>query len=514
MRRIILAAVIAVIAAAALYVVAQLVFPGASTGRRPPLVEVPPLKPATRTSTVVAPTAIALSAIRAAIDAAAPRNLEGKRDNPLGQLLANGEFGWTTARGPMVVTGRPEGLTVSTELTGTFRVTGQIGSQVGQIGGALGGLLGESIGRQVQNLAGKAIDQRTDVRGTVVVTSRPALTPEWRLEPNLTAQVSLADAALSLAGVRLSVRNEVKPLLEKSVADQLNQLQGRIRSDPFIEQTARREWAKLCRAIALPAAAPGAAKLWLEVRPTRAYAAQPRTDASALTLVVGVQAETRIVPNETKPNCPFPAKLEIVPQAQQGRVAVAVPIDVPFTEVNRLLDARLKGRTFPEKGDGAAEITVRKASVAPSGDRLLISLLVKAREKSFFGFGAEANVYVRGRPVLDRDSQVVRLTDIDLDVDSEAALGLLGAAARAALPYLRDAIAENAAIDLKPFAAQALNNIDAAMADFRQSGDGIRVDVKATEVRLVGIEFDARTLRVVAEADGTVKVAVTALPVR
>jgi hypothetical protein len=31
-------------------------------------------------------------------------------------------------------------------------------------------------------------------------------------------------------------------------------------------------------------------------------------------------------------------------------------------------------------------------------------------------------------------------------------------------------------------------------------------------VRLVGLEFDAKTLRVIAEADGTVGVAVNALP--
>ena len=35
-----------------------------------------------------------------------------------------------------------------------------------------------------------------------------------------------------------------------------------------------------------------------------------------------------------------------------------------------------------------------------------------------------------------------------------------------------------------------------------------------TALRLVGIEFDAKTLRVIAEADGTVRVAVTALPLQ
>src|SRR5690242_21626480 len=43
---------------------------------------------------------------------------------------------------------------------------------------------------------------------------------------------------------------------------------------------------------------------------------------------------------------------------------------------------------FPEGGGGSFAITVLGASIAPSDDRLLISLRVKAREqKTFFGFG-------------------------------------------------------------------------------------------------------------------------------
>src|SRR4029453_10869320 len=69
---------------------------------------------------------------------------------------------------------------------------------------------------------------------------------------------------------------------------------------------------------------------------------EPSPRSRALTtLTIGVEAQTRIVPAETKPDCPFPAQLELVPQIEQGRVNIAVPIDIPFTEVNRLLEARL-----------------------------------------------------------------------------------------------------------------------------------------------------------------------------
>ena len=237
----------------------------------------------------------------------------------------------------------------------------------------------------------------------------------------------------------------------------------------------------MCRSIPLGKAAAGLPDLWLEVRPVRAVAAQPKIDASAVTLTVGVQAETRITPAESKPDCPFPATVEIVPPMDQGRVSLGVPIDLPFTEVNKLIEAQLKGRVFPEDKSGPVEVTINRATLAASGDRLLISLRVKASEKkSWFSFGADATVHVWGKPVLDAAQQTLRLSEIAIDVESEAAYGLLGTAARAAIPYVMDALAENAKIDLKPFATTALKNIQAAIAEFRSPQPGVQVDAAVT----------------------------------
>ena len=251
--------------------------------------------------------------------------------------------------------------------------------------------------------------------------------------------------------------------------------------------------------------------LWLELRPTRAIAVQPRVDASAVTVTVGIEADTRITSTETKPDCPFPEKISIIPPTPGG-VSIAVPIDMPFTDINKIVEAQFAGRSFPEDGSGSVDVTVKHATVAASGDRLLISLLVHAKEKkSFFGFGGEATVYVWGRPVLNQAQQTLRLSDIQLAVESEAAFGLLGAAAREAMPYLQKALAEKAVIDLKPFAANAQKKIADAIADFQKNEDGVRVEAEITSLRLADIAFDSKTLRVTAEADGAINVFVTAL---
>jgi hypothetical protein len=296
------------------------------------------------------------------------------------------------------------------------------------------------------------------------------------------------------------------------VNDQLATLQQRIRNDPLIEQNARREWAQMCRSIPLQGATAPPPHLWLELRPIKAVAAQPRIDADAMTLTLGINAETRITSTETKPDCPFPATLDIV-AANPGRVSIGVPIDLPFTDINKILDAQLAGKTFPEDGNSSVAVKIKKATVAASGDRLLISLLVDAKEKrSWFGLGADATVHIWGKPVLDQAQQTLRLTDVKLAVESQAVFGLLGAASQAAVPYLEKALAEKAVIDLKPFAANARKRIGTVVNDYQKNDDRLRVDAEITDLRLDGLAFDSTKLRVIAEADGTAKITVNSLP--
>lgn len=485
------------------------------TVKPPVLVELPPLPPAPRSSTVMAPVAIALTAIREAADRGAPRSFAGKAENPVSQILQNADIGWTASRGPITATGGQDVLSLATALTGTLNVTGSLSAKAtGAVGDALGGLLGGDLGKKIGSVNIKNLNASAEIRGNVTVTARPKIAAAWRIEPNLAAQVNLGDTSLSVAGIKVNVPAQVKPVIDKTVAEQIAAAQARIRNDPSLERNARIQWAKACRSV--PLQGTGATStlpaLWLELRPTRAIAAQPRVDASAVILTIGIEAETRITPVQTKPDCPFPATIVIVPPSP-GRVNIGVPIDVPFTDINKIVEAQFAGRTFPEDGSGSVDVTVKRATVSASGDRLLISLLVNAKEKkSFFGFGGEAHVHIWGKPVLDQAQQTLRLTNIELAVESEAAFGLLGAAARAAMPHLQRALADKATIDLKPFATNAQKKIAAVIADFQKNEDGVRVAAEITSLRLADIAFDSKTLRVIAEAEGAINVFVTSLP--
>ena len=479
----------------------------------PVLAQLPPLPPAPRSSVILAQVTIPISAIRDAADRSTARSFAGKADNPASQILQNADIGWTASRGPIAATGGQDALSLTTALTGKLNVTGSLSSKAtGAIGDALGGLLGGNVAKQIGSVNIKALNASAEIRGNVTITSRPKFAAAWHLEPNLAGQVTLGDTSVSVAGARVNVPAQVKPVIDKTVADEIAAAGARIRSDPSLERNARIQWAKACRSIPLQGDAASTPALWLELRPTRAVAVQPRVDAAAVTMILGIEAETRITPAQTTPDCPFPEKISVVPPTPAG-VSIGVPIDLPFTDINKIVEAQFAGRTFPEDGSGSVNVTVKRASVAASGDRLLISLLVNAKEKtSFFGFGGEATVHIWGRPVLDQAQQTLRLTNIELAVESEAAFGLLGAAARAVMPHLQKVLAEKATVDLKPFLANAQTRIATAIADLQKNENGVRVAAEISSLNLADIAFDSRTLRVIADAAGTINVTITALP--
>jgi len=144
-RTIILGIFIVVLAFVGATLLMNLLWPASLQQGRPQLVAVPPLKPLTGTSTVLTPAAIAMSAIRDALEAQTPRSLSGKPQNPVSQLLSAAELNFSIARGPLSVTGRSEALSISTPLNGTFQARGTITGAANALGGAIGNIVGGAL---------------------------------------------------------------------------------------------------------------------------------------------------------------------------------------------------------------------------------------------------------------------------------------------------------------------------------------------------------------------------------
>ena len=148
LRTIILGAVVLIVFFAGTLWALDTFLPGNSKldDKRPALTALPPLQPVNRASYVITPISVTNAAIRDALDAAAPRNLTGKRDNPLSwtrwaKPISAGPSPAARSRSPAA----QAGLAITTTLNGSLRVTGQIANQAGNLTGAITGLLGDRL---------------------------------------------------------------------------------------------------------------------------------------------------------------------------------------------------------------------------------------------------------------------------------------------------------------------------------------------------------------------------------
>src|SRR6516165_8076934 len=237
-RKIALGSAAAVVIAGAGWSVARVVL-GGTSAPRPALASMPPLASVPRSSVIVAPIGITLTAIKDALETAAPHDLSDKLDIAQIPFLADTDVSWSVSRGPLTVTAQVDGLAISTALSGAIRAnvpaTSSADDSFGRPGN-VSGLLGNILGRlqERQSRSGLARDSAGDIHGSATLIAHPALLPQWRVEPNLASEVRIGDASLSIMGVRIRVPEAVKPLLDRTIDQQVSSLQARLRDDPFL----------------------------------------------------------------------------------------------------------------------------------------------------------------------------------------------------------------------------------------------------------------------------------------
>ena len=124
--------------------------------------------------------------------------------NPYGGGKAP-DITWSFSRGTFALSGGPDGLFLSTALSGTLRATGQFGPPgMDGIPPGFRGPPGLSPSLLVDTDSGTS-EQRIDISGNVELTARPSLLPDWRVQPNLTASVTIGQASVDIMGMKFSL---------------------------------------------------------------------------------------------------------------------------------------------------------------------------------------------------------------------------------------------------------------------------------------------------------------------
>jgi hypothetical protein len=307
-----------------------------------------------------------------------------------------------------------------------------------------------------------------------------ALRDDWTIAPRTRPRDVRTGVPCKLTEAKVDVTERVRGLVQGLLDRAAPQVDEKIREAAALRRRMEDVWSDVQQ----PIRASG--DVYLLIQPESLSATPPRGQGTTLSTNVSVVVRPRVVVGD-KPQIEetlLPPNAAVTP----GRgFEVRLVAEIPFTEVDSILEKKLVGRAFDARGH---QVTVIGARLYGSGGRVVLQLRVKG--------DARGTIYLVGTPRFDPATQVISVPDLDFSVETK---DLLPAVADWLLyDQLRDQLRGAAHFELAGRIAKIRGDVDQAIN--RNLGRTVRMSGGVDEVRPVGVFVFSRALAAVVDAEG------------
>ncbi|TVP78335.1 MAG: DUF4403 family protein [Gemmatimonadales bacterium] len=246
-------------------------------------------------------------------------------------------------------------------------------------------------------------------RARIQLRSRLVLDPDWTLRseatPDTVRAVSEEDRDLCrITPLRIDVTGTVLDGVASALEDRLPEVDRRV-AEVDLASRLQDVWDRIGEPVELTD------DVWLQIRPEAVVHGGTRGEGTTLRLDVGMRARPRIVLGPRPEHEP-----SSLPSLETGSVPDTARIHMEghlhHQETSRLLGRELEGESLELGGN---LLRIRDVEVLGIGAGRI------ALEISFEG-AARGRIYLVGRPELDREARVIRVPDLDFDLQTRNVL--------------------------------------------------------------------------------------------
>ena len=330
---------------------------------------------------------------------------------------------------------------------------------------------------------------QVELKGPLSIVAQPKINPNWRFAvPNLSITAKLEKARVRILRWWVSVHKIIQPRFDKMIKKETQKLKKLIAGNDFLEVAARKHWKELCRSLPLGSDT----GLWLEVKPVAARAAQPIIDQDNIRLQLGLDAHTRVVTEQTKPDCPFPRSL-IIESPKDGRIETTLPAQIDYLTLKKTFTKQVVGKTIGED----IVLIIEDINIRSHGSSLLLETEIIVLTKGWVDTRVKGTLYLLVQPHLNADEKTITFSNVKLDTSSKNKLvAIVGEAIE---PILLNYIKSRATFDLKPVLDGQLRNLaNAALTGL--SSESLSIDGHVEDIRLARLDVGPSYLQLVATA--------------
>lgn len=499
MRKVLFLVVPALLALVLLYL---LIRPAAGPTRllsSPPAQPAPAVEPTpvTSVSRVFLPIDVSLATIHARLEREVPITMHGESSDPIRhKAVIDDTLRWHARRGPLQLAGEGDRLDLRIATLGDAQVSGKVRPVRG------------SIGKLLRRATGGASDVPFSVHAEAIATLtaalRPAVSPDWRILPNVTARVDVQRAEVPVAGLAtVDVRPTVRVALQRKVDQQLARLRQRLSQDQRLRRLAGSAWAELHRVQQVT----DDPRSWLVVTPVGIAATPILVDSVAIRMGLEVTAETRLVIADAPPaNAPGPLPALAMTGRKPGFLEVNTRASASWDRLNQELATRLADQRLA--GADGTRVDIRRAEVAPWGEGVLLTLDLDAQRDPWYS--ASGRVYLTGRPRLDAEAQVLHFDDLDFVLETRHTL--TSAARWLMQSTILDQLAQRASLNLAPHIQRAKAEAAEAIERYVRDGpENIALTAQLHDINVTGLAVSEHDLQIGLNARADVRAEIISL---
>jgi hypothetical protein len=404
------------------------------------------------------PVTVPLSQVRRIVEESVPPRMNDERRQEISGAIQDDFYRYALERGDVEVGFSGEWLTFA------FPVRGRL-----TIGGRIGGL---------------PVQETVELGGRVRGTASPAITPDWRPDPRPAAQIELDRADLKLpGGFSVGVRSLLESRLNPILNQELQKAAGRLLADLALRRKAEEAW----RSLHVARRAVAGENLWIRFQPLGIALARITGKDGSLHTGIGISGQLSLSLGAAPGAGMAPPPVTLLPPLRiNAERAGGFELESPFVaspeELSRWTDRALRGMRF-RIGRGR-EMEITAAGLDVEADRLVLAL-------DFRSEGRDGRLVLRGRPVLDPGTSVLRLADLQYDLESGSLF--LRLADRLHRAELLAELQKAAHLDLAPLLAPAERETARAIQGLFPPG--LHGEVRVEPVRILGVGIAGGAVR-------------------
>lgn len=280
---------------------------------------------------------------------------------------------------------------------------------------------------------------------------RPRFTPQWLLETHSRVEFEWTrEPAVELLGYRVSLKPWISPVLEDWLRENAERIDVEINEELRLGERAAEGWERLGEPLELRAD-PG---LWLSIEPLAVHIPPPEIEEGLFRTRILVPLNLRLVsgqrPAFTDPG-PLPPLATDTPRIDG--LNLAVPVLLRYEDFETEARRHFAGWETPVGDDGS--LKVEDVSVEGGGGELLVGLDLSGR-KGRVGLGGR--VYLRGSPVYDPETGLIRIDDLRFDTVTEGRLSRV--ASWLLKPFFLDNFGQKLVFSVGELLVEARNDLE------------------------------------------------------